>query len=259
MRALLALLLAFATTPTAAPDKSGWTMGGKPAVAHPYDEEFEGGLSRWTIGGNQLSTAIDPYATFTTSSGDWRYSLTLRPGWLLVQPVANGSYIDILTMGITVPSSFTVVARMGFAQRVVANETANDASIGIYVSASSGGARDANNSVNAYLHEADGTNYQAQFDVTSAGVNSASTVQGIQQGQPIRWETVLLHKRATAWDFWIADSSGNWMNIGAGKTYSGSATLDRVGVLVANSSTTYPGNLVLGIDFIRFYEGVVFP
>ncbi len=230
---------------------SGWNLAQKPITPHAYDDEFEGSLSAWAIGGSQVATEIDPYAGFTTAT-EWRYSLnSKRPSWLMVQPAATGAYIDILHKAITIPTDLLVWARVTFNRRNAA-VAANDCSIGFGLCASSAGAPDGTNKVAIYFNEADASDIAAQYNVANGGADTV-VEYGFGSGAGtamVDAAYMALQKLGSNVHFWIAGAGGNWLYLGT-VAYSG-ATMDRVFITAANATNTGPGNMILGLDFIRF-------
>lgn len=236
-----------------------WHLAKKPLIAHPYDEEFEGDLSKWTLGGTQLSplsTPIDPYANFTATS-DWRYSLnSRRPSWLMMQPSINAAGFFPIHKQITIPTNLLVWGRFNFMSRYTATVVDGDHGIGFYLTATSGGVPDTNNSVQFYLNESDLNEYAIQWAKIEAGV-ATNVEQILTLGQErLSFDCIALQKIGSTIHFWVGNTSGQWAYLSS-FTYAG-ATLDRVAIIVANNSSTAPGNMVMGVDFIRFVESATF-
>lgn len=230
-----------------------WSLSNKPLTPHAYDDEFETtSVSSWTSGGNIVGE-VNPYTTVTVS-GDLRRSVsTARLGWVLFQPSNNATYIDALHKAITIPADFLIWVRMSRNRRQATVPVNNDQGIGFRISASSGGAPDANNSVSLFLQESDGLgSAQLQWNKTEAGVDDSSTLN-IADITSADLQYLAMQKIGLNFYYWVAGESGNWIYLGTKAIGSGTASsLDRVTIVVANAATTAPGNAIVGLDFIRF-------
>lgn len=224
-----------------------------PSSPHADDLEFDSGTALpagWSNGGTPIATAINPYTSWTTA-GEWRYSVnSLRPGWLMVQPPADATGFQPIHKATTIPTNLFMWSRMTFNIRNTAAPTNNDSSIGIVIGASSAGALDTNNFVVCYLMETDTSEYAVQASSVVAGVSTDieyfPSTSGIDK---LPFSYVAIQKLGTAYHFWAAPASGNWVWLGS---LTNTATMDRVAIRAANASTGTPGNMIVGVDFIRF-------
>jgi hypothetical protein len=232
--------------------RTGWSLDKKPVSPNASDDEFESGaLTAWTTGGSQQATAIDPYATFTTAT-QWRYSHTLRPSWLMIQPTADATYIVPIHKSVTVGTNFMVWARLSFNSRSSATVSNNDHGIGIGLSATSAGAPDFNNFVLLFLSEPNANDKAIRWSSTAASVAATTGSLSVSTTLNVDTQYVLIQKIGSTIHYWCAGPSGSWLYLGS---HTNAATFDRVFLRVANAATTAPGNMILGIDFIRFYSG----
>jgi hypothetical protein len=231
------------------------------ADAHADDDEFDSGTTistSWTVDGGRVATAIDPYANFTTA-GAWRSSHnSMRKSWLMVQPTATGTYIEGLHKAVTVGSDKLVWTKLSFNRRNT-SVADNDCAIGFGLAATSGGLPDANNRVSFYLTESDAGDLATQYNSVSGGV--ATTVEwgygaGTAVGLLIDTCHMAIQKIGTTIHYWLSPNGLNWVHIGT-TTYTGSA-LDRACIFFANNSTTTPGNMIMGVDFIRFKDSATY-
>jgi hypothetical protein len=229
--------------------------------AHADDDEFDAGTTistSWTVDSGRVATAIDPYANFTTA-GAWRSSHnSMRKSWLMIQPTSTGTYIEGLHKAVTVGSDKMVWAKLSFNRRNT-SVADNDNSIGFGLAATSAGVPDANNRVSFYLTESDAGDLAVQYNSVSGGV--ATTVEwgfgaGTATGLLIDACHMVIQKIGTTIHYWVSPNGTNWIHIGT-TTYTGTA-MDRACIFFANNSTTTPGNMIVGIDFIRFKDSATY-
>lgn len=233
-----------------------WFLARKPDSPHTLDEEFEGSRTLtdkgWSIGPGLVSTAIDPYASFNTVAS-YRTSLdSIRASWLMVQSTNDGTIVYPVHRSLTVPTNLLVWARLSWFSRNAAAAD-NDNVLGIIMSASTAaGLPDPNNSVALHINETEANEYAFQFWVSNGGAFTTTERVNLLTTEHFSFEYVAMQKIGTAMHYWVAPASGNWFWLGSA-TYAG-PTMDRVGLYVQNSSGSSPGNMICGVDFIRFRE-----
>lgn len=229
----------------------------KPETPHEYDEEFEGDGSLPTGWSESLtpSGTIDPYASFTTG-GHRRDINGWRKSCYAIQPDTDTSGGMWLSRGITVPTNLFVWARGAFSYRYNVGNS-NDASIGLILSATSGGYPDTSNRISFYMQESDGNDVQFQVVTTTGGSNVSyrtSAERGIL-GAGQRYEFFGIQKIGTTFHYWAFTGNGQMFHFGS---TTSSITFDRAGFYFLNTVTTAPGNSIMTADFIRFKENAVF-
>ncbi len=231
---------------------SGWSLATPPASPHADDCEFDEAsiaAGGWTEGGTSVGTAINPYANFSTAA-NWRHSYNdRRPGWLMIQPTADATTIWPISKTVTIGANHLAWARLSYATRASATVTGNDHSIALALTASSGGAVDGNNYVALFLSETDTNEYAVQFQKSVAGVITTTEYIVALTAEKLSFSFVAIQKISSDFHFWVAPENGNWMWLGT-LNYAG-ATVDRVAIQTTNANTAAPGNMVVGVDFIR--------
>jgi len=232
-----------------------------PSVAHAYDDEFESStLSGWTgvqnisdgVAGSLSYGTVDAYDTSFTSGNVVRVNVNdpVRPSWLQIQPPIVGKQFYIYK-AITLPTNLLMVARTKFNKKL--GSPANDASIFLEFTESSGGVPTSNSRVELFMNESDGSQCQAQAQsVSSTGTPSASTLSTDVDDQGQALEYGAIHKIGTTFHVWVGTASGNWIYM---TSYSGlDFTPDMVGLGAWSTSTASPGSSIVAFDFVRFYE-----
>lgn len=237
-----------------------------PASPHAYDDEFDAGSldAKWTrMGTVDNVNAIDQYAAFASPAG-WRWSMnSFRKSWFMVQPdTRSGANLTArLTQAVTLPTDCFMWARMSFNARYNAM-TANDSRVGILFLASSAGLPDDNNRAFMYLNLSGTNTVVATGGCTSAGAAASSSTKNVGP-QTVGTDSlsqaacyVGIQKISTTYQFLLGWPNGNW-NILASQTLA--ATMAFIGVDFINGGTTTPGNMIMGLDFLRFYAGRIIP
>lgn len=235
----------------------GGGVWAKPITAHALDDEFDTGTSiaaAWSPSspsvGALSATAIDPYAGFTTGGTRWSHN-ERRLNWLMLQPESGGSLV--LTKDISsLPANYAVWVHGCFNHRTT-NAANNDYTFGI---ALSGASYDANNRVNIYLNESDASAIQLEFSSIVAGAvvtNLVSANIGPTTHTP--FEGMLVQKIGTTYHGWAITNNGSLLYLGS-LTYA--PTVATVSIIAGNAASTTPGNMIVGIDFIRFVNGSTF-
>lgn len=237
------------------------TMDDPPTSPHAYDDEFEGPTldPKWTIHSVNPIDTVNPVQLNAIAAGKTRMSFDYRPGWLMVQPVVNDQVN--FDQPVTLSTNCTVFARMSFYQRF-SGVTNNDTSFGIALVADSGGSPDELNFVAMKLNESDGNTVQGEGSRTLAGVAAQSVSRNVGP-QSLGLDSliqnacyVLLHKTGTTYNFGLGQPDGNWMWL-TPQTHASSMVWLRF--LFHNVNTAAPGSLIMGIKFIRYYDGLYLP
>lgn len=219
--------------------------------AHEYDDEFNSTVldAAWSYTSTWSATAPDPYAAF--AAGDTRRALHTerRRSWLVVQPPGDGVG-KLMHKSIVCPANFFVWARVSFSLRV-GSAVNNDAGISLNLTASSAGAPDINNEVAVTVNELDASKTTVQFQKTEGGVFTT-----LQEGQNIfttintaqPFDAMGIQKIGTTYHGWVFTSSGMAMHLGSTVF---APTVDRLAFHFRNAAITAPGNMLIGVDFVR--------
>ena len=229
-----------------------------PDTAHAEDDEFASSLdSDWAVhnqddnavGTFDTTTAIDFYGTF--NSGDaLRVSANsaYRPSWLQVQVPARSKYY-LITKAYTFPTNVLIWTRLKFTQEDNANQSNNDGTIGLAITANNSGVPDVNNVLELYMNEPDADSIKATVWRRQGGTWAqvgCSTDSVASEGQAIEYAAI--HKVDSTYHLWVGTES-NWV-------YLSSTTLSftpaRIGFVFQNVNVA--PTLVSGADFIRFVE-----
>jgi hypothetical protein len=234
-----------------------------PPVGYPflvdggaYDDEFNTGAAldpKWTKNGTTFAfsaNAIDPYWTGT---GETREDHNVRrPSWYLLQVPPGAA--DIRQGGVNFPVACFLWARISFTHRyngVVNNDST--CQIGMY--ADLAGAPDPQNRAYVMLNEGETNIIQAQAGIINAGVD-ASNVTGNTGPQSVGTDSKLqdfcyvgIQRRTLSYDFWVGMPNSHWVRF-TPRSSSG-WTPSWIVFAVGNSTSAAPGNMILGIDFIR--------
>jgi hypothetical protein len=160
-----------------------------------------------------------------------------------------------MTKTLTIPTNFFMWARFSTIQRY--NSVANDDPLMVFLlAASSGGSRDGNNCVCLNVNtESSQVNFQSYRIEGGSVYDLTSTASFYNFGSV--FEYIGIQKLSSAFHMWAFSSGGQSLYIGNVPAYTG-PSLDRAGVLVVNSTTNTPGNIITGVDFIRFVESSTF-
>jgi len=224
-----------------------------PETAHEHDIEFDSANlpAGWVESFTRSVDSIDAYDTSLTT-GDPRVLVNppTRRSWYLIQmPSNNTSQYLHKNIG-SLPSNFLAVARMKFNQNNSASVN-NDATLGIVFAEDSAGSVDGSNQISILLNEQDAGTTQADFNSLVGGVfTSHATSTDIDQ-QPNALAYAALHKIGDTYHGWIGTETGNWIYLGS---FTNSFSLVHVGFKLINNSAAAPGQMVVGSDFMRFYE-----
>ena len=223
-----------------------------------WDDEFESTVMdpKWTelIPGGAGFTAVstfDPYAAFTT--GNHLYSLNdHRASWLMIQPVANygvganglnqGWKMDISGL----PTDCFIYMRASASERRT-SMTDGDGEVAIRLF-------DPLQTTHV-LAMIDGFGGIREALFARAAPLTAYANLGLLRnylGQSFPIEYIGIQKRGLTWDGWAAPASGNWVWMG---TYTHLVALTELWLCFNNQTSASPGNMILGVDFIRVRPG----
>lgn len=230
----------------------------RPLVAHAFDDEFDTTTldPAWVQNqGTWVQGGIDPYAAIT-APGNTRYEIHTdrRPSWLMAQvPSATGVRLTKVTV---LPTNCLVWSRMSFSCRLNVAPVNNDNNIALVLSTNP---FDNNNNLKLSLNEQDAGTIQLQWEETEGGVNTliSNSINkwngALADLQTI--EAIAIHKVGTTYHAWAFGSNGTAI-------YQGSTTfapaIGTTSIELATTSTVAPGNMLFGIDFVRFKDSATY-
>lgn len=221
-----------------------------PTTADARDSEFDSTSdppTGWTKGASSSGTAIDPYAGFTTTG--WRYSFSAyRKSWATFQSDTNGIYYALHKSLTLNTNDFVWMRGWSMRKTTVAGASNNDGACGFRMTSTSGGVPTTTDFVGIFVVETDAGAVDVEFQKAEGGV--VTSLATLTQGDPNAMEYVGIQKLGSVYHGWCASSTGQWRWLGS-TTYAGAA-IDRIGIVIANVTTTNPGNEIVGVDFIRF-------
>lgn len=227
-----------------------------PTTPHAADEEFNGSLSAWTRAAGATFddvNAIDPYASFTNTGT--RQSLnSLRRSWLMWQPeTATFPYI----YKPYVPAATSLIwARFGFAFRADA-ATNNDSGVGLMLTNDPTTSTTLSaNRVGILFNESDLNTVQVEAASTVASVNTGAVLPNViaNNWQSLQYGAIL--KVGTQYDFWVGNDAGSWIHV---LRATNAVSFTHMAFFCTNGSTSTPGNMLVGCDFIRVRDAKVLP
>lgn len=236
-----------------------WSLNTKPSQPHLYDDEFDQATlsQKWTYQlGGISTTAIDPYAGFTTADTCRRSLNSYRPDWLMFQSPADDTDYGLF-QEIKLPTNIVFHARCSWQHRG-AGIVANDSTIGLYLAADDGaGAPDLDNLLTVCLIESETNVVQIQWERRNGGVVTTLHLGTDSEGLGSAFEHIAIHKVGTNYHAWVGTRSGSWTY--CQQSSVAPATLVWVGVLCRNSSNLGPGNKITGVDFFRARNTAIWP
>lgn len=237
-----------------------------PASPNAVDDEFESSAldPKWTRGSSgggtfDDATAIDPYAGF--SSGHRSSLHSYRKSWYMSQPAGNAASGLFLFQTVTFPSECFLWARMSFNCRFGA-QVDDDHSLGLGLAQASSGVPDFDNWAFVFLNDSQTNTVQCQGGVVNGGTPSATatgdvgtqTVGVFSRAQSAKY--VGIQKLGTTYRSWMGNDNGYWLHVNS-VTWAGSPTL--LVLRFINASTSSPGNMIMGVDFVRMISGRMLP
>lgn len=226
----------------------------RPETPSIWDDEFDSDVidSKWTLlGPNAYSSVnyIDPYSTVTV--GDEVQSLNRqRRSWWMFQPIGTGGNNRGIVQTVSLPSECFIYLRGCINTRRSAAFD-NDGEIALRLSTSDG------TSHVLCMMDSFGSVSGALFarQTPALGYFNISLMRN-WLGKAYPLEYLGIQKINDTYHGWIAPCSGHWVWMG---TFTHSVALTDLRINVGNSQTTAPGNLVVGIDFIRVISGRKLP
>ena len=227
------------------------------ASPNANDDEFDSAILNpaWSFTSTFTGTP-DPYAAF--AAGDTRMDVhTGRRSWLRLQPPGDGVDNKRLHKPIVYPANMFVWMRASMSQRI-ATVTNTDAGIQLMLSATAAGVPDVNNAVFMALNEADASEVALQFQKIDGGILTVvqegfNCFAGVTNAQP--YDSVGIQKIGTTYHGWAFTPGGHALHLGS--TILATA-IDRVAINFGNAAIASPGNMIMGVDFVRFVASGTF-
>ena len=223
-----------------------------PAVPNALDDEFDGTNDLATFW--DLNFTVDPLlpddlASF--ASGNVRASQNvIRNSWLTVQPPTDGNHYTISkapSPGVVLPDGFywaRVSSRYSF------GSIPDNNNFGIFISATSGGDRDINNSWDIYLRETEAGEITIQAQETDNGA-SAGQEMSDHEGLGVHWQYIGILKDGAVVHLFAGTEGGSWTWV-EDFTINTPAIVDRFGIYFRSANADTPGATVHSIDFFRY-------
>lgn len=237
-------------------------MDDVPLSPHAYNDEFDGPTldPKWsTTNTVQPIDTVNPVQLNAIVAGAHRYDFNYRPGWLMAQPLINDELR--FDQAVTLPTDCTIFARMSFNVRYSAVLN-NDSSFGIQLLADNAGTPDTANVISMKLNESDGNTVQAEATRVLASVNTTVVSRNVGP-QSVGVDSliqnacyVLIIKTGTTYTFGLGEPDGNWLWL-TQQTHASAMVWLRL--VFFNVSNVTPGTMLMGVSFIRFYDGVFLP
>jgi hypothetical protein len=235
------------------------------------DEEFNYAQeipSAWTLGGKRMDGG-EPlnYNSAWLDGGYWSWSMTDRPGWLKIQPDRYETTVPPIYQIMKDFTAWTTdwviyfsISRVGPATLTTSTDNANGTGY-FYVGAPSGAVIDTNNYCYFALWDEDvgpvvSLHRLCVINGVSTGVLKQSYSHTIANGVGVEsWTLGAWQKVGNSLYAWIGNSSGNWSRVSATAIdVSAAAAFSRVALRLQSGAVagTAPGNVVYGIDYVRF-------
>jgi hypothetical protein len=224
----------------------------KPVAPDARDDEFESTVldAAWTVTPAESVSAIDPYAVFAAGGPRVELHTDRRRSWVMMQPDSDCQIHKPITIG----ANLFVWSRMSFniPNGVPIN---NEGMVAIALTATSLGLPDLDNSVRIYVNESDVGTVQAQFLVREAAADIlvVNTTDVDDQGQAIAYGAI--QKIGTTYHGWAGTENGSWIHLGSIAMVT---PLDRALIRSFTAAGGPPGNMIMGVDFIRFVDSATF-
>lgn len=226
-----------------------------PSFTAEFDEgsvaamEAAGGWSKVNFAAINAAD-VDVYSSF--AGGDPRVNINgQRPSWLRLQPPADATFYG-WSKAVAPGVNWAAVMR-GIINHRVLSVVNNDGCLMLSVHPDNGsGQPDLANSAEIYIGETDTGALSAQASRTVAGVVTNIAEGGNEQssGMDITW--VGMQKVGSTLHFWCMADSNNSVYFGS---YALPFTIAHICFLARNVSAAAPGNMVVGVDWIRMYDG----
>lgn len=238
-----------------------------PSSPDARDDEFEsttldpawvtrdGTMAAWTT----RDPSVNPYSSPASGHIGVAAHTDYRPSWLALQPSpSSGSGQVNLTKLVSLGTNDHVYARFGSMTRHAGIATA-DGENQLTLFANSAGVPDVQNRISIGWHAVTGSNTlgvrflklvaNAFTDIIVGADVKPSTSSGRH------WTTFGLHKIGTTYHAWAFDDAQNSYHIGS-TTFT--PTVGHVCITGTANTTTTPGSIIFGTDFIRFNASATF-
>ena len=216
-------------------------------TVHASDNEFD----EVTLGGwshsNTIGGACDPYSSF--DAGDTKF--THSGSWAVFQPPADTT-INFLYTPMSIPTNLFVWARMRCAQKYSGVD--GDFTLGLGIGTSTAGVPDRVGRADLFINECDDGTIQIQASVTG-GVSYDPIMNDRDWGRGQAFEYVGIHKIGTYYHFWVYTSAGQGLYVGGSNS---TMSPDVIYILYSNATSSTPGNMIMGVDFVRFVESATY-
>lgn len=233
-----------------------------PASPSAWDDEFSSASldPKWTVAADtgtfDNSSAIDAYAGFAT--GHRSSYNNYRKSWYMFQPAPTG--MIFLQQAITFPTDCFIWARGSFGYRY-STQPNNDHSIGLLLGQLVSGTISTTNQVYCLLNESDANTVQSQGGGVTSGADTSSVsvdvgTQAADQCLTQHFEFFGIQKLGTTYHSFVATATGNWFHL---RSFVFAGTVDNLAIRIGAVGTTNPGNMILGIDFVRIVTGKFLP
>lgn len=231
-----------------------------PSTPHASDEEFGSLVFPASMSRNytKSASALDPYAAF--SSGDCRE--LVDKSWILLQPPGNAQE-HYIYKAYTFPTNAMVWCRIRGGHRDNVTQTNNDATIGLGIYQVAPGAVGAganicrtSNSIELLIYETDANNTSWQAIRHDGSFGDVNFGPDIDSGVGMVWDYCGIHKLGTTYHYWLWNDAGQ--SCYCGKYTHSSIAPAYIAIQFLNAQITDPGNLVMGVDFIRVVESATF-
>ena len=224
---------------------------GKPATAHPYDDEFESNTldAAWAAPYGPSSTLattdpIDPYDSGWSPANEGRYNVntTHRPSFLMLQ--GNETWVQT-NKPITLATNMFCYVRFSFHSRTAPsnNQVLGELRLG----------QDGyNNAARLTFANTDNNVLNVDYHVhVSGSENDVGTTTDVDsKGQAIEYAAI--HKVGTTYHGW-AGTESNWIYLGSHTAnYNSSGQVSLINVSAESEK-------IVGFDFVRFIETDKFP
>ena len=227
-----------------------------PANPNVNDDEFDSAVldPAWVVGAGAFTAGvINPYASF--AAGNTTYDLTVRRSWLMLQPPGSGA-TQRLTRAAALAGDFSVWMRASFGSRLNTVPANGDGNIGAQISTA---AYDANNRADIYINESDAGAIYAKFVTVAGGVSTtvATTIDKyVTQADTQDIQLMGIQKIGTNYHGWAIGSSGSPIYLGVGAIPA--LVPGSLSIVTSNALSTLPGNMRMGLDYLRVVDGATF-
>lgn len=228
----------------------------KPLIPSPYDDEFDTDTldPKWTMTGVAGSSwdSVNPISVDAAfSSGGARFATQSmacgKKSWFRIQPSSGIPDGQVhISQAIAFPTDACILIKAHFTSRL-GSQPANDAVIGLGMYED---LTNFSNGVNVTLNR--GNANAIQVGASRHIASAATTIGGNSGDEDNRgqtFHTVSIVKRGTDYHIWALSSEHEWYWVG-NITWNGTPAYAHI--YAFNSSTTAPGNSIVGVDYFRY-------